>query len=463
MDTMKGKKPWVATACLMLCCAQAWAAVPDAVSPNSPVPQPSLDLSIQPPESPFAPSAGPEEKSQPIATPSPSPSPEKPPEDFTPTNDSDHSALDHSEAFAGFNPQMIGDFLGGYSLQTIVVPSVQTITTVQTTTQTTTIFVPTQVPNQDGGTQTVLVPKTITTNTNTPVTIQVPIKVVETIRVPIAASTGAFKITENESPVPQDRVFLTYNYFSNVTGPASASSFARSDTQVTNLNGSPATVSTLFPAVAAPQVDVHRETFGFEKTFLDKNASLELRLPVFEEGGSFVHQNIGDVSLIFKYAVLNDRAAGNVLSTGLVASAPTGPDIETFVGNIHSFLLQPFVGYVWNQRPFYVLGFNSLVVPTDSRDVTLLFNDVALGYLLYHGGKEQFLRSVTSTVEAHITTPLNHRGSTDPIVVPDLVVLTAGVHFGLGGRSTLTLGAATPVTGPRVYDIEAMAQFNWRF
>jgi hypothetical protein len=47
--------------------------------------------------------------------------------------------------------------------------------------------------------------------------------------------------------------------------------------------------------------------------------------------------------------------------------------------------------------------------------------------------------------------------------VPDLVVLTAGSHFDLFQRARLTLGVATPVTGPRVFDVEALVQFNWRF
>jgi hypothetical protein len=42
------------------------------------------------------------------------------------------------------------------------------------------------------------------------------------------------------------------------------------------------------------------------------------------------------------------------------------------------------------------------------------------------------------------------------------VVITGGVHV-LIGRSDLTLGVATPVTGPRLDSIEAVVQFNYRF
>jgi hypothetical protein len=67
------------------------------------------------------------------------------------------------------------------------------------------------------------------------------------------------------------------------------------------------------------------------------------------------------------------------------------------------------------------------------------------------------------TAEVHVTTPLNQRGVNAPISVPDIVTITGGLHIGMGRGCVLTLGAVTPVTGPRVYDIEAIAQFNVRF
>ena len=43
------------------------------------------------------------------------------------------------------------------------------------------------------------------------------------------------------------------------------------------------------------------------------------------------------------------------------------------------------------------------------------------------------------------------------------VITTLGSHF-LFNRSILTLGAATPINGnPRLFDIEAIAQFNYRY
>src|SRR5262249_4078442 len=110
----------------------------------------------------------------------------------------------------------------------------------------------------------------------------------------------------------------------------------------------------------------------------------------------------------------------------------------------------------------FLHGFTSIGVPTDSRDVTLLFNDVGVGYWMYSGGPG-LIRAIVPTVEAHISTPMDHRSVTDTIFATDVAVLTGGVHGGLGARSLLTFGVATPVTGPRPFSVEAIVQFNMRF
>ena len=245
------------------------------------------------------------------------------------------------------------------------------------------------------------------------------------VYVPIA-SRGSFKISENESPRPQDRFFIGYNYFADVSTPG------------------------------VSQFQVHRETFGFEKTFLDGSASFGMRVPVIEQGGSFGTDDVGDLSFIAKYAFYDDRATGNLLSGGLVVTAPTGQSITLADGSsLHSTLLQPYVGYIWTADRFYSLGFAEVVVPTDSRDVTFGAIDTGIGYRV----SDLFI----PTFEAHVNTAFNHRGLENaPIGFADSVVLTGGFHSEIG-RALFTLGLAVPVTGPRVYDVEAIAQFNFRF
>ena len=221
-------------------------------------------------------------------------------------------------------------------------------------------------------------------------------------------------------------------------------------------------------SVIAPtnlNANLHQEVFGFEKTFLDGNASIELRLPYLQQQGAtdaLTATDIGDLTIITKYAFILNPDNGNVLSGGLALTVPTGPSIATIDGTIHSTLIQPWMGYIYNFDRFYVQAFHSVVLPTDPRDAKLLFNDVGLYYWLYRN-PNRFLNFVVPVAEIHVTTPLSDRGPYSPVYVTDEVVFTGGVHLGLGRNATLTFGAATPITGPRLYNIEAFVQLNWRF
>src|SRR5207244_856747 len=118
-----------------------------------------------------------------------------------------------------------------------------------------------------------------------------------------------------------------------------------------------------------PTTTAHRELIGFEKTFLDGNASLEMRLPFFQINGdpSIRADDVGNLTIILKYAAINDRETGNVLSGGLVVTAPTGSNpLPTGALDINPTFLQPFVGYIYNfSDRFYAQGFSSIEVPTD--------------------------------------------------------------------------------------------------
>jgi hypothetical protein len=280
---------------------------------------------------------------------------------------------------------------------------------------------------------------------------------------------GPFAIAENESPMPQDRVFVTYNNYSSVIGPVSGFNAPSVTTQTmmrnTPLGPTTSTVTTVLPG--APSATVNQEVIGFEKSFLDGHASVEVRMPFLEQSSGFSGfsaYDTGDVTIVGKYAFYMDRSTGNAISGGLAVTAPTGAAIVSTQGNLRDTLLQPFVAYVWNFDRFFVQAFHSIAVPTDASDVTILFNDVGLGYRLYQGDPNRFLNSIAPVVEAHVDTPLNHRGAVnDPFFVPDIVGITAGVQFGIFRNATLSVGATTPVTAPRVYSVEGFVQMNWRF
>jgi hypothetical protein len=245
------------------------------------------------------------------------------------------------------------------------------------------------------------------------------------VHVPIV-SRGLFKISEDESPRPQDRVFIDYNYFADVSLPGS------------------------------PQSQVHFETFGFEKTLFDGAASFGIRVPYIQQSGPFGSDDVGDISFILKYALYDDRQTGNLISGGLVVTAPTGQSIDLYDGSsIHSTLLQPYLGAIWAVDRFYMNGFAEVVIPTDSRDVAFGAVDVGMGYRI----ADYFI----PTFEAHVNTSFNHHGiENDPIGFADSVVLTSGFHS-IIGRAVFTAGVAVPVSGPRLEDVEAIVQLNFRF
>jgi hypothetical protein len=269
----------------------------------------------------------------------------------------------------------------------------------------------------------------------------------------VLPGTRNFKIAENESPRPDDRVYLSCNFFDDVNGPLNRRLGAD-----------------------LRDIRVFSETFGLEKTFLDGAGSVGLRLPLntYNADSSLTNlgqasTDVGDLSVILKYALYRDPEQDNYFTAGLAVTAPTGPGSFAGVGNtekVHATTLQPFVGWLWNGGDWYFQGFSAIDVPT-SADVTLLFNDVGVGYYLYRNpNPDSFLTAIAPTVEVHVNTPLNHRGRVtvdNPTGTSDVVDLTAGVNVELFDQARLAVGVVTPVTGPKPFDVEVMAQFRLRF
>jgi hypothetical protein len=268
----------------------------------------------------------------------------------------------------------------------------------------------------------------------------------------LVPSAREFKISDNDSPRPQTRTYFSFNYFYNLDGVVNR--LADSGIQ---------------------HIRIHRETFGVEWAADDGSGSFGLRLPLntFNAANTVpwldgTSTDVGDLGILFKKVLWSDPATGNLISAGLLITAPTGPGSFAGSNNIkvfHNTGLQPFVGSVWSLGAFYVQHFTAVDAPTDLNDVVVLSNDVGVGYFLYQkpGGD---LSAVVPTVEVHVTTPLNHRGVlrlADPAGTPDMVDLTGGVNFEYRDRSDLAVGFAVPVTGPRMFDFEILAQLRWRY
>src|SRR5713226_4542483 len=192
-----------------------------------------------------------------------------------------------------------------------------------------------------------------------------PTAVTRTFFVP--SESHSFKIGDNESARPQDRLIGSFNFFNFVLGQDNA----RIGANVGNVN-------------------FYRETVGFEKTLFDGYASIGMRLPfdLLDVGG--INQqsaDAGDLSIILKTILLQDIERQYLISGGLAITVPTGPmalggpgfAVDVF----NSTLLQPFLGFLWARDNLFVQGFWSMDVPTDPNDVTFMFNDWGVGYFLF--------------------------------------------------------------------------------
>ena len=149
---------------------------------------------------------------------------------------------------------------------------------------------------------------------------------------------------------------------------------------------------------------------------------------------------------------------------------PTGP--SSFAGakgfrTLHNAALQPYLGFLRSYGDLYIQGFSSIDVPTSQNDITIMYNDIGVGYYIYRAADpNQLISAIAPTVELHVNTPLNH---TNPYIIADkaagydIVDFTFASNFQIRRRGILSLGVNEPVTGPRPYQVEAIAQFNLRF
>ncbi|WP_161602304.1 hypothetical protein [Tautonia marina] len=271
----------------------------------------------------------------------------------------------------------------------------------------------------------------------------------------LPVSIRGIKLSENQSPIPQDRVFYSFNYYKDVNESINES-----------LN------------IPFRDINVYRHVMGFEKTYLGGLGSFGLRVPIetvsavgITPGAAALDGTstaVGNMQLFLKHIVyLNDFG---LISAGLQVSAPTGPASfanADFLARLNPTWIQPFVGYFFNQGRFYAHGFSSIDVPASDELPTFLYNDLGFGYLLYQAETpDQFLTLIAPTFEVHVNTPLTHRDPfnvEDPFGTPDMVNLTYGVNVGLADRALLSSAIITPVTGPRPFDFEVAVLLNIYF
>lgn len=249
---------------------------------------------------------------------------------------------------------------------------------------------------------------------------------------------SAFKIPENESPQPINRLFATYHYFNDVRS-------------------------------GSDRFDFHREIVGFERTFLEGKGSFGIRLPMLQTNGpnGLSESGLGNLSLIGKYAFYNNPNRGLLLSTGAVVTIPSGSTFRSLGldHNSDAVFIQPFLGGIYDLGAFYIQGFSSIAIPTETQQTVFMFNSFGFNYRLYRSDSPtSTVRFIIPTVEGHLTTPLNNRTSENTdFGFPDLFALTVGSQMGLFDRLVVKTGISMPLTGPRPHSFEGILQFNLLF
>jgi hypothetical protein len=270
----------------------------------------------------------------------------------------------------------------------------------------------------------------------------------------VAGGDRRFKISDNNSPFPVDRVFFNYHHFHNavVTGSASDAS-------------------------------VDRGMFGIEKTFINDLYSVELRLP-FASGLNADQDVAGDGNLGTEFGNLGIamkrlvyRSCTVAASVGLGMVTPTAKS-TTLTGNgrtlridNNAFYLQPFFGVYWapNNRLFTQFFMQADFDTVGNRftfdngdqytlqDQDLLFTDFSAGYWVYRNPCRWF-SGLAPMIELHHTTTLQ---DTDAFGDPsdpsddsianyanrqDFLNLTGGLRFEFGGRTYLTASGVAPLS-----------------
>jgi hypothetical protein len=283
---------------------------------------------------------------------------------------------------------------------------------------------------------------------------------------PVANLFSDVKIAEGESPRPVDRAYYRFNYYDNIDQPEARD-----------------------PRRSFHNVNLYQNVFGFEKTFFDRTVSLGLRVPFYtmtadgkdfivtdatgtptlQHGDSFSETEFGNVAAIAKAVLWENKQTGSLLSAGATLSFPTASSVRLNPGQSILAYMQPFVGVILQDGDLFVQGFSSLTIPIARTESIVFFNDLGVGYHMYRANSGM-IHDIAPTLEMHIATPIRQPdpavfefGIVDDVRLHNVVDFTLGATVEMEGGATLGLGLCVPVTSPRPFDIEFIAQLNYRF
>jgi hypothetical protein len=288
---------------------------------------------------------------------------------------------------------------------------------------------------------------------------------------------GRTKISDDNNPLPRDRVIVNYDYFDNAQ-------------------------------LSSQGVPVHRFSMGFEKTFFDQRASIEVRVPFASTANNdfFVdgvngggHVEFGDINITLK-ALLYGGPVLNV-AAGLGIATPTADDLRIFLANgtplarinNDAVVLTPYFAFLltptdrWFFQNWYEFSFdangNEVLANPDFtglrgvgrlNDQGLFQVDAQLGYWLYRStGGSGWLRGLAPFLELHYNSTMGRADAIaagaltigDPRSHLDELNLAAGFSAQVGDGLLVSVGAVAPLKGheDRTFDWQIGIHASWFF
>jgi len=295
---------------------------------------------------------------------------------------------------------------------------------------------------------------------------------------------GRQKITENMTPVPTDRLIFDYSFFHNVPLPYG-------------------------------KMPVNRFTPGFEKTFLDKRFSFEMRMPFAATIDSTLYTDntnrinvlrIGDPTLILKHlAFSGERTA---VTLGLAMSVPLADDtnmIDAATGRTvirmknESVHLMPYIGlfHMPNERIFWQSYFqidaatvgdpvyiadisdaSGMLYAGRARERTFTYTSLSLGYWLFrkYDRRENLTRGMNVMGELHWTQSIDNatgvRHQQEDFIFDigsnrnnyTVVNMTLGTRYLFNEKTNIGVGYSVPLRNKnRQFDGELRVALNRYF
>jgi hypothetical protein len=285
--------------------------------------------------------------------------------------------------------------------------------------------------------------------------------------IPLAGGDSRFKMADNMSPIPMDRVFFNYNHFHSAVNRADGSRWT-----------------------------LDRYVFGLEKTFRDGLWSVEFRLPVIggldaDQGtvDSFYGTQFGNIPIVLKRYLWCNECAG--ITGGVAVTLPTAQDARVYDGSnelrsieSEAWFLQPYLGWIYAPTDrLWMQGFFAWDFDTGGSQINndsgvelgvlqyqnLFFIDYSAGYWLYRNPCGTYLKGIAPMFELHYTTTMNDAdavgGITNNANRVDFLNCTGGVLLQMTDLSSLRVAGVAPLLERpnRNFDAEVGIQFIRKF